>query len=420
VPSRRDGPPSLTPCHGKAAVLLTGATGFIGRRVMRRLLTAGRTVIALARARSGESAAARVARAVGERAGRHLMGVVEADFTRPDCGLGKAGQARLRERVETVIHCAGQTTFFPDEPIAFRNGHLDGPLRLLGHLHGGRLRRWAYLSTAYVCGRRTGIIREDEGDVGQAFHNPYERMKLEAEMALQRAGVALDVDVRVFRPSIVVGLAPATPGGSPSNVFFGFIRTLAAAARRAEGREIPLRIPVPPQGRMNLVPVDYVAEALVLLADHPEGGGKTFHLVSSHPPTHEALLATVCRRFGLRGPRLIGAAKVSPPDPSALERRIDRMLASYHEYLQQEVEFDDRNARHLLCQMGVSPPRLSAEAIHQLIDLTLRGDLRVAGRQHLDGDRIVRPAAGSGLQSGFLAHEVDGDESGGFSHASKR
>lgn len=59
-------------------------------------------------------------------------------------------------------------------------GHLDGPRALLEGLAGGRLRRWAHLSTAYVCGRRSGTILERDGNVGQALNNAYERVKLEA------------------------------------------------------------------------------------------------------------------------------------------------------------------------------------------------------------------------------------------------
>jgi nucleoside-diphosphate-sugar epimerase len=370
-------------------ILLSGATGFIGRTVMGRLLTAGRSVIALARSRRGEAAGARVARATGRRPDRHLLDVVEADFLRPSCGLDEAALARLRETVETVIHCAGETAFFPRDPVSFRTGHLDGPLSLLQRLHGGRLRRWVHLSTAFVCGRRTGMVREDEADVGQEFHNPYERVKLEAEILLRQACGRLGIDVRVVRPSIVVGPAPMTSGGCPSHVLFGFIRMLADLSRLANGREIRLRIPVAPHGRLNLVPVEYVVEALVSVADHPEAAGKTLHLTASNPPTHEALLGLVCRRLGLRGPQLVGDGKAWLADASALERRMERMLVGYHEYLRQEVRFDDSNARGLLEQVGGSPPSLSAGAMDQLIALAMPCRTHVAERPHHAGGRMA-------------------------------
>lgn len=352
-------------------ILLTGATGFIGRAIMRRLLRAGRPILALARSRGGQSADDRVAVAAGQVPDGILLDVVEADLTHPGCGLAEATMGRLRATVETVIHCAGDPTFFPESPLAFRAGHVDGPLALLHGLQGGRLRHWAQLSTAYVCGRRTGRVLEHEGDVGQGFHNPYEQVKLEAETGLRRAGARQGVDVRVFRPSIVVGAAPETAGGCPSNLFFRFIRLMATIARLSNGAEVPLRIAAAPQAGFHLVPVETVAAALVALADHPAAVGETCHLVVSDAPTQEAVLATITGRFGLRGPRLLDARQIPPTHPSPLERKVERMLSGYREYLEQDVHFDDRIARRLLRQCGIEPPTLGPKAVQELIDVAL-------------------------------------------------
>ncbi len=221
----------MTAGVGAAPILVTGATGFIGREVVRQLLGVGRAVIALARAHRGQMASDRVRDVLGWVADAGRLDVVEADLAQAGCGLADVDWGRLRACVETVIHCAGNTGFFPDDMAAFRGSHIDGPLELLRRLRAGRLRRWAHLSTAYVCGRRSGTVFERDGDVGQRFHNPYERVKLESETLMRRAGARLDVDVRVFRPSIVVGAAPATGGARPSNLFFAFVRMV----RRAGG-----------------------------------------------------------------------------------------------------------------------------------------------------------------------------------------
>lgn len=235
-------------------ILVTGATGFIGREVVRRLLMARRPVIALAR-------------------GRH--------------------DATTAERV-----------------VAAR--------ALLEGLAGGRLRRWAHLSTAYVCGRRSGTILERDGDVGQAFNNVYERVKLESERVLRAAGVRFGVDVRVFRPSIVVGAAPPTAGGNPSNLFFGFIRLVAALAQMPDGADVRLRIEAAPRARFNIVPVGYVASAVCALAERPGGAGETFHLVVRDAPTQAAMLRTITERLGVRGLALVDGRTEPLADPSAL------------------------------------------------------------------------------------------------------
>ncbi len=361
----------MRPSPPTSRVLVTGATGFIGREVVRRLLAAGRPVLALARDRQGQPAGDRLAAALGFVPDGRGIEVIEGDLTRPGCGLGRAEWRRLRDTVETMIHCAGETTFFPKDMASFRAGHIDGPLALMQGLRGGRLGRWAHLSTAYVCGRRSGTVLEREGELGQDFHNPYERLKLESEATVRKAGAALGVDVRVFRPSIVVGAAPPTAGGSPSNLFFDFIRVVAGLAQISDGCEVPLRIPAAPGARFNIVPVEDVAAVVVALAEPADGAGETCHIVVSDAPTQEAMLGMITERLGVRGLRLVDTHCAPLTDPSPLERKVERMLSGYRQYLEQEVQFDDGTTRRLLRRRRVPCPTLSSESVHRLIDLAL-------------------------------------------------
>ncbi|HSB71060.1 MAG TPA: SDR family oxidoreductase [Candidatus Methylomirabilis sp.] len=369
-------------------VLVTGATGFIGREVVRRLLTLGRPVLAMARAGDGRSAADRVARAATAGAADGRLEVVEGDLTLPGCGLSMSDRGRLCESVETVIHCAGETDFFLAAMPPFRATHVDGPLELLAFLGGGRLRSWAHVSTAYVCGCRTGWVYEHEGDVGQEFHNPYERVKLEGEGAVREAGARLGVDVRVFRPSVAVGAEAETRGAAVSNLFVAFIRLMGALADGRDGGYLPLRIEGRPEAPFNIVPVEYVARALVALADHPEGAGKVFHLVASKPPTQAAVLSAITHRLGLHGVELLDGRSGPLADPSPLERKISRLLLGYREYLGQDVRFDDRNARRLLDRCSLPAPRLPLDVLNGLIDRALlrEGPLAVRDRSRSGGE----------------------------------
>jgi thioester reductase-like protein len=297
--------------------------------------------------------------------------VIEADLSHPRLDLAPEVVHFLRDRVETVLHCAGDTAFFPADMKRFRVGHIDGPVALLAALHGGRLRRWGHLSTAYVCGKRSGTVFENEGDVGQDFHNPYERVKLEAETAMRAASERLGVDLRVFRPSVVVGRAPVTAGGQPSNIFFTFIRMMQALAQLTQRFHVRVRIDAAPKARFNIVPVEYVAEALVALAEHPDGAGKTFHLVVADAPVQEEMLAMIADYFGLPGLSLIDTRDTPLAMPSAIERKIARMQAPYREYMTQHLQFDDRVARTLLDRLGLTRPTLFPEEVHRIIDQAL-------------------------------------------------
>jgi nucleoside-diphosphate-sugar epimerase len=353
-------------------ILLTGATGFIGREVVARVRAAGRPVAVLARGRDGVGARARVAAAMGDVT---LEGVevVEGDLARLD-DLDPGALRRLRARVETVIHCAGDTSFAPEALEPFVAGHVDGPVTLLQALAGGRLARWAHVSTAFVCGDRTGVIREAETDVGQCLHNVYERAKLDAELKVRAAGRAAGVDVRVLRPSIVVGAAPTTAGGHPSNLFFAFIRLLAALAQWPGGVAARLRVAAAPAAAFNIVPVDYVAAATAALAEHPDATDGTFHLVVASAPSQAAMLAMLVDRLGPRGITLLDAATQRLTDPSPLERRVERMLEGYRAYLTQDVRFDDTHATRVLRRCGIVRPVLGPVEVHRLIDLALETD----------------------------------------------
>ena len=353
------------------SILVTGATGFIGREVVQRLLAARRHVLALARTSDGVPAVERVVAALGDAPPGADLDVLEGDLAAPDCGLAREEWQRLRATIETVIHCAGDTRFEPTAMAPYVAGHVHGPLRLLEGLAGGRLARWAHLSTAFVCGQRSGTILEREDDTGQAFHNAYERVKLEAERVIQTASAGWGVDVRVFRPSIVVGAAPATAGGNPSNLFFDFIRMLASLAGLPGGARLRLRVAAAPHARFNIVPVDHVATALVALAERGDCADQTLHLVVRDAPTQAEMLRMITERLGVHGVRLVDARREPFDEPAPFERAVAQMLEPYRAYLTQDVRFDDATAARLLARCGIERPRLTPDVVHRLIDQAL-------------------------------------------------
>ncbi len=364
-------------------ILVTGATGFVGRAIARRLLDGGQPITVLVRRRDGTVAGDRVATVLGGSPAS-LLEVVEGDLAAPGCGVTSADRARLRERVETVIHCAGDASFFPAAPAPYRAGHIDGPVALLRALGGGRLARWTQMSTAYVCGERSGLVLESDGDRGQTFHNEYERVKLQAESAVREAGLATSVDVRVVRPSIVVGTAPSTAGGMPSNLFFTFSRLLATLARWPGAAGRPLRLPGAPHAPFNIVPIEYVADATIALAAHPAAGHGTFHVVVRDAPSQATMLAMICERLGVSGPTLVGEASGPLVDPSPMEHLVADMVAPYRAYLEQDVRFDDQAAADVLARCGVPRPRLAPPDVRRLVDLAVVGEDLVRGPALVD------------------------------------
>ncbi|WP_055401384.1 MULTISPECIES: SDR family oxidoreductase [unclassified Mycobacterium] len=269
--------------------VVTGGTGFIGRRVVSRLLD-GRPdaqVWVLVR-RESLGRFERLAAEWGERAKplvAALPGLELADETVAELG-----------RVDHVVHCAAIYDITADEARQ-RATNVDGTRAVVGLAQrlGATLH---HVSSIAVAGDFPGEYTEDDFDVGQRLPSPYHRTKFEAELLVRSAP---GLRYRIYRPAVVVGDSRT---GEMDKVdgpyyFFGVLAKLAA---------LPSLTPVllPDTGRTNIVPVDYVVDALVALM-HAEGGdGRTFHL-------------TAPKTVGLRGIyRGVASAAGLPPARGSL------------------------------------------------------------------------------------------------------
>jgi len=344
--------------------------------------------MALARDQGGITARRRVEKALQISDSNHRLQVIHSDLSQPGAGLCQPDLARLRRTAQTVIHCAGDTSFFPQSFSTSRALSIDGPVALLAALGAGRLERWCQISTAFVCGRRCGTVFESEGAVGQEFHNPYEEIKLESEIALRDACSRLEVDLRILRPSVVIGPESSTQGGSPSNLLYQFIRLAAALAGRGKGAEVSVRLQARPPALFNIVPIEYVSAAISAVANQPRPNGGTFHLVVSSPPTQQAVLQMITSRLGVTGLKLIDAQCEPLERPSALEKKVNRMLAPYYDYLVQDIRFDDTAALFLLKPLDIVCPTIDQGIMDRFIDNALANPARGYGA---NGDSHVSP-----------------------------
>jgi nucleoside-diphosphate-sugar epimerase len=309
------------------AVLLTGATGFVGKEILDRFLERGRRVYALVRAEDDAAAAARLAP-------HARLTALAGDIETPGLGLGRAP-----EDVTTIVHCAASVSFDLSLEES-RRINVDGTRHVLDFARRcERLQRLTYLSTAYVAGEPRRVFGEDELDVGQRFRNPYERSKFEAERMLRERGAGMPL--QILRPSIVVGDS-RTGRTSSFNVLYGPLKAFARGAVPA----IPARRDSP----VDIVPVDYVADRTVDLAER--GAGGTYHLVAGRNATTVGrLLDLTAAQLGRRPPAVL--------PPTAYRRLLHPWLRRKHEalrrmevyfpYFSMRVRFDDS-------RLGPAPP----------------------------------------------------------------
>ncbi len=241
-------------------VLLTGATGFVGGVVVARLLDrTDRDVVCVVR---GDDPHARLRHTLETVLGlpaeqRARVRAVPGDVQRP--GVVEDPAAVL-DGVDTVVHCAAAIGF--EQPLEdARRANVDGTRNVVALAEGRRL---VHVSTAYVAGRREGVVREDEREAGQEFRNTYEQTKHEAE-------ALVPADAAIVRPSIVVGES-TTGWTSAFNVLYVPLRAFARGLLR--------EVPGDPDSRVDLVPVDAVADAVVTLAVEQRDAAGAVHVVS--------------------------------------------------------------------------------------------------------------------------------------------
>jgi thioester reductase-like protein len=364
---------------GSGGVLLTGATGFVGMELLARYMErTDRRVYALVRGADDHEVAARVQRTLVSLfgadhpfAGRVVA--VRGDITRPSLGL-RGERDGLAERVSEIVHGAASVSFELGLE-ASRAINVEGTRRVLEfaqrcHARGG-LRRLSYISTAYVAGEHAGCFSEDQLDVGQRFRNAYEQSKFEAEALVARSRPRLPITV--MRPSIIVGERDS--GWTASfNVLYWPLRAFARGAYPA----LPARADAP----VDVVPVDYVTDAIFALSQAPEAEGGTFHLTAgAHTTSVGELVELATARFQRPAPRLIAPwvyRRVVHPllVRASSDRRYRRVLERsevYFPYFSMAVVYDNRRARASLRGAGIKPPPL-ARYFDRLVEFALAAE----------------------------------------------
>ena len=362
------------------AVLLTGATGFVGMELLSRYVErSDRELYVLVRAPDDAAAGARLRETMcslygSDAAPPGRIKALAADIERERLGLGPAEFAGLAEQVSEIVHSAASVSFsLPlDES---REVNVGGTMRLLELAREAQasrgLTRFAYVSTAYVAGTYEGTFREDELDVGQDFRNPYERSKFEAESLVRSA--AAELPVQIFRPSIVVG-EQSTGWTASFNVLYAPLKAFARGALRV----LPARRSAP----VDVVPVDYVADAIFAIVTDPVGRSpETFHLVAGDEATTVGRLASLgARHFDRTPPRVLSPRVyrrfLHPVLMRVLPERSRRALARsevFFPYFTMRVAFDDRNARRRLRPRGIRA-RSVERYLGRLIDFAREAD----------------------------------------------
>ncbi|MFF7725616.1 SDR family oxidoreductase [Streptomyces sp. NPDC008001] len=350
-------------------IAITGATGFLGSRILHRLLseTGGEPLVLLGRdtpAVLGE----RIRKAVEwldvpgalppDAFGR--IHCLQVDVSRPGLGLSAGELALATEGLSTVWHCAASTAQYGD-PLTIHRANVLGTRGVLQFADHAPDAHVIHLSTAFVAGRRTaGHVLESDLCERAGFHTPYEESKFTAERIVRHWSSAHGRTVTVIRPSVVVEdrFVPDGLAQHPFGTLARFVREALRARTPASDRSLAggrvagvlrFRFPAPPGGSLNLVPADHAVRAMIgAAAAHRSPGVLTVHV--THPVNTPT--TTIARAFESSHPGLVVELTPAVPDPTSLETHVRQTHGDLLGYAALRRTYD---RTHLLSCPGVPP-----------------------------------------------------------------
>jgi thioester reductase-like protein len=215
------------------------------------------------------------------------VNLAEGDITKPDLGLTDA--SRIKREMREIFHLAAVYDLRVPRDLGLRV-NVDGTQNVIAFAEAApKLSRLQYVSTCYVSGRHRGAFSEQDLDKGQSFNNFYEETKFLAEVEV-RAGIEAGLPGTIYRPTIVVGdsrTGVVQKYDGPYYVIRWLLRQPMLAVLPMVGD--------PSATRVNLVPQNFVVDAIAYLSGLEQSVGKTYQLADPEPLTVNELVNVLAR-----------------------------------------------------------------------------------------------------------------------------
>ena len=333
-------------------LFITGFPGFIGTRLLRELFRkdAKLEVVALVQQkflRGAEAARARLSEEYPTVSTRLQFAL--GDITLPNLGLTDTDQ--LAPQITQIFHLAAAY----DLAIPRDKGMLinvEGTQNVVGFAKScSNLTRLDYVSTAYVSGNHKGTFSENDFECGQKFKNYYEETKFLAEKIVREAK---DVPSVIYRPGIVVGDSRTGETAKYDGPYY-VLRTM---------QSLPNHFPFPKIGKgdvvVNLVPIDFVVDAMAALSADSEAIGKTFHLTDPVPlevTQLQSLFASALGKTFISYPLTPGMARTAMKIGTV--RKIYKMPFQLVDYFVHDVRYESSLTAASLAKHKISSPNFT-------------------------------------------------------------
>ena len=274
----------------RQSIFLTGFPGFIATRLVERLAKHETQFFLLVQPQFVDLAMREIEE-IAEHTDTPLeaYSIVEGDITQPSMGISNADLETIQVETTDVFHLAAAYDLAVAKDVAF-SVNFEGTKHVNDFVHSVRnLRRYNYVSTCYVAGKREGVIRENELEHNAGFRNYYEETKYLAELEVEQMKATLPVTI--YRPSVVVGDSQTGETAKYDGIYY-----LINYVRKAPQL---LRVINVGNGnvRLNLVPVDFVVDAIAALSTDPAAVGKTIAIADPAPLTTSELFDVIAKEL---------------------------------------------------------------------------------------------------------------------------
>ncbi len=342
---------------------LTGGTGFIGRFLVDKLLARGGTVYVLVREQSQEKLDR-----LRERWGTNSDRVVAVigDLSSPGLGIDSAALKDLQGNIDHFFHLAAVYDMGADEESQ-QVANIEGTRNALKAAADLKAGCFHHVSSIAAAGLFRGTFREDMFEEAEKLDHPYLLTKHESEKVVRES---CKVPFRIYRPGMVIGHSKTGEMDKVDGPYYFF--KMIQKIRHALPQWVPT-IGIE-GGRLNIVPVDYVVDAMDHIAHAKGEDGNCFHLVDPEPNKvgevlnifsdagHAPRMAMRIdsRMFGFIPPFIRQSLKSLPPVQRLTNAVLDDLgiPPSVMSFLNYPTRFDARETERVLKDSGIELPRL--------------------------------------------------------------
>ncbi|WP_110114132.1 SDR family oxidoreductase [Bacillus sp. CGMCC 1.16541] len=341
-------------------IFLTGATGFLGKRLIQNLLNQEHQIYVLVRNKNKFSTLRE------SLLPQHVSHVhpIYGDITDEKLKVSPTDYEKIEGQIDAIYHMAALLSFDPVDKDATFDVNVAGTRNVLEFAKAICAKKFFYVSTAYTLGT------SEQGDeqlysTDRLFVNYYEESKCRSEHLVY--SYKEHFNVYIMRPAIIIGDS-VTGEADTSFALYGLLKGLKLLKRKVSRLENwqnnTYRLLINPSTQSNFVPVDYVADVLTIGLTYAQPN-TIYNITNSKPPSHRMVFDIV--KELMEFPNL---EMVAEPDTHTLSKEelfINEPLKVFHSYWNRSITFKNEHTKEMLKEAGQAELEMDEQMLKRII-----------------------------------------------------